>query len=71
MKFENIKVGDKIKVSRWCGFSIQYTEETVTRVSKTQFATKQNRYFKDNGDRVGDRNKTSGWFTMAEEIIEV
>lgn len=71
MKFKDIQIGDKIKVCYWCGYSMRYDIETVTKVTKTQFTTNKNRYFKDNGDKVGDRNKTVGWFTMAEEIIEV
>ena len=40
-------------------------EVTVTKVTTTQITTSDgNRWFKNNGDRFGDRSRTRGWFSF-------
>jgi len=59
MKFENIKVGDKVVVKKsislgWNRSKSFRVVTTVTKITKTQFTADGNRYKKDNGSMIGD-----------------
>ena len=64
-----VQVGDKV-VIRQCGGAGQemVTHTTVTRVTKTQITVKYGihgmRFLKRNGWKVGECQKTRGWFTF-------
>lgn len=59
MKFENIKIGDKVVVSKSISLGWNRSKSfnivtTVTKTTKTQFTAGGNRYRKDHGGMIGD-----------------
>lgn len=59
MKFKNIKVGDKVVVSKsislgWNSSKSFNIVTTVTKTTKTQFTADGNRYRKDYGGMIGN-----------------
>lgn len=59
MKFENIKVGDKVVIEKgillgWNCYKSFNIVTTVTKTTKTQFTADGNRYKKDNGCMIGN-----------------
>lgn len=59
MKFENIKIGDKVLVEKtirygWGNDRSFLIYESVEKITKTQFSTKEgNRFKKENGKHIG------------------
>ena len=67
MRLDNVKVGDKV-VIRHCGAPGQemIDHTVVTKVTKTQVTVERGnmRFMKRNGWKVGECQKTRGWFTF-------
>ena len=62
MKFEDIKVGDKVLIpfrvrsgGIFSNLVTFYIERVVTRITKTQFCIGDRRFKKDSGSEVGDK----------------
>lgn len=64
---ENIKLGDKVIVRHSGGAGQELIEHTkVIKVTKTQITVENGTRFLKNGSKLGEANKTRGWFTFLE-----
>lgn len=62
-EFESLKVGDKVFVRRSNMTTNDYVETSVVKTTKTQITTANGyKFYKDNGDCVGERTKERGTF---------
>lgn len=70
-KFENIKLGDKVVIRIVRFGNEREVITTVVKVTETQFTVfNGDRYFKDNGDKFGERGKMLGTYSIADRIAE-
>lgn len=67
MDLNDVKIGDKIVICCCAGAGQRIVEHTeVIKVTKTQITVKHgvhNMRFLKNGTKLGESNKTRGWFT--------
>lgn len=64
-ELNTLKVGDKVIVRKCGGAGQEIKINTkVIKVTKTQITVEDGTRFLKNGNKLGELNKTRGWFTF-------
>lgn len=65
MSLNDVKIGDKVVVRRCGGAGQEMIEHTtVKKITKTQITIENGTRFLKNGNKLGESNKSRGWFTF-------
>lgn len=68
---EDVRVGDRVIIRHSGGAGQELIEHTkVIKVTKTQITVENGIRFLKNGTKLGEANKTRGWFTFLKKEFD-